>query len=781
MALGDKLFFDCEKKMKRFNWSKIIDFCLKHKYEILFYLILILLIIMPFFWFNHKLYLLGDDDTGLSYYEPLGTLQKFSNTWYSADALGKLNFLVGGEMVFSLTAYLVKIFTFGMFNLQTLAFSLILGGSFFFIVKILEFLNHGQKSIIYFIAGLFYALSPYFIMIEYYYLMPSAFVIFLAPLLTFYLLKSIQTNSWRPLLVAAVWTFFLSRAMMAPAFFNFYFLLLIFVLFYNGLCYGPKKLILAFFQFLKLSLLILLINSFIFIPILYGYISQNNNTINDMIADRKTNINTIVSNLKTELDIIKNKDFLIGRFPEKILKIQGFRDYPINGKYLKDTVPLMFIFMAIIFLGLLCYQTEKTKNILPVLALFLISFLFLSFDFFDFFRRFYLFLMYHTSIFNMNRYPSMKFHIPFIFYYALLIGLSFFYLAQKIKIKYFSYILFLICSIILIYSNQYFISGKIFTDELEPTLTKRVMDFDNNYKKLIQDFPKIVSDDTKLALSPLGYGYGAFILGQNNSEIYRSTATGFKNFTGYDLLGNLQSFRLIDDKTIFTDISDYYFQSKPEKFLDLARKLNIKYLIYTKKTDRLTKFAELIPSLTYQNEKYYDLVSGDPIYENESYKIFKIKNYNQISEFSSDKKDTEISFKKLADFMYLLKIKTTDLDKITMHEGFSKYWKIYEIKKEDFQCLNPQNFAQDYPNIYECQHDNNNISGNIKLFKTFDLKQYSWPHQQTEDNLNSWKINSDSDYVYAVLVMDGQKIFIVSFIFSLIILALFRYLTIRRN
>ncbi|MCX6759623.1 MAG: hypothetical protein NT012_03625 [Candidatus Nealsonbacteria bacterium] len=748
--------------------------------NLIFYCLFVALIILPFFWFHQNLYLLGEDDTGLSYYNPLGTLAASLSSWFGGDALTQFQ-MPGGSLIFAFLLYVIKLITFGKINLQLLTFSFILSISFLSIVKILELLNDNKKSCAYYIAGLFYSLSAYFVIVEYYYLMPSTFVIVLAPILTFYLLKAIKIDSNKPLLIGAIWSLFLSRTLLVPVFLNFFALLFLFILIQSYFNYGISKIKYALLSYFKLIFFILAINAIILVPIFYSSMASVGSSISSAIADRTSNINYMVKALESEFNINKINDYFINLYPEKINELQGWKNYDLYPRYMNKTSSLMYIIVLLTFVGLITLPKDKRKIILPILILFVTTSLFLFVDVFEIFKRFFIYLIVHTPIFNMNRYPSMKFHIPFVFYYSLLVGTSLYYLFKKMPSKY-SKIVFCVCLLVLITVNYSFISGAVFTENLKPIYTKRIMDFNDDYKKLVKDFPDYVHDDAKLLLFPLGYGYGAFITGQDESQIYRSTITGFKNLANYDLLGNLKVLGSILDSSIYSEAKKYYFEHNLQSLLSLAKKLNIKYIIYSKDIDSLRKYGEIIPQFTYNSQDYYSPVDIDkPVYENGGYSVYKIKNYNEISKFTSDDVKTEIYFEKVADFMYLLKIKTSDSDVLKMHEGFSKKWSVYKIKNDDFECQNSTNYAESYPNIYECGHLNDNLFGNVKLLGMVGLQKYNLPHEKIDNYINGWKINTNGEYEYFAIIMDMQRYYIIGGITSFLIFILYVYLIFKKK
>ncbi len=762
---------------KLLSSGKMKRYFFEHK---VFCLIVIFLIMLPFFWFPKNSYLLGDDDTGLSYYEPLGSLINFSSVWYSADALPRNGPTIGSEAMFAFLLYIIKLITFGMINLQALSFGFILSVSFIYIVKILKLLNEEKEPLAYYVAGLFYCLSPYFTVVEYYYLLPSTFVIVVAPILTFCLLKSIKTESNKYIIIGAIVSLFFSRVLFTPVFINFFAFLFIFCLLQTYFSSdGSKKIGKAILYFLKMTLCILFINAMIFIPLFQSFLSSADNSLSASILDRTQKKYLMVADLTKEFNINKISDFFTNSFPDEISKAQGFRNYAVYEDYYNKVLPSMYTLGAFLFLGLLLLSRKKWIIVLPVISMFILSSLFLFVDIFDFFKRFYVFLMLNTAIFNMNRYPSMKFHIPFIFYYSLLIGLVFSFLFKKIKPKFVIYI-FAFFVVVIGVTNYCLLSGNIFTDKLKPTNTARAMDFNDDYKKLVSDFSSYVHDDAKLLLFPLGYGYGAFIPGKDSTQVYRSTVTGFKSFTGYNLLGNLAVFGSTLDRSLLLFAQKYYFKNDLNIFYSIANKLNIKYIIYSKDLSSLRKYAEILPGSTYNNKNYYSILKNDePVYENNGYAIYKIKNYDSVSQFTTNDPSTEVHFNKISDFMYLLKIRTSHADNLVLHEGFSNLWNVYKINEADFDCLNTTNYAKDYPRIFECQHVHNNIEGNLRLATMLSLPRYNFLHEKYDDYLNSWSIDSDGEFIYLVVIMDGQKYYLLGIALTLAVFLSFSVYLIR--
>jgi len=67
-----------------------------------FGLICTLLFLIPLLWFRADLYSLGEDDTGLSYFNTKGTLNEALSAWYSSDHIPRFEQFAGHALVFNL-------------------------------------------------------------------------------------------------------------------------------------------------------------------------------------------------------------------------------------------------------------------------------------------------------------------------------------------------------------------------------------------------------------------------------------------------------------------------------------------------------------------------------------------------------------------------------------------------------------------------------------------------------------------------------------------------------
>ena len=753
----------------------------KNRKNLVFYFIALCLFLIPFFWFNKDLYSLGEDDTGLAYMNTSGTLNEALSSWYSSDHIPRFEQFAGHALIFNSVLMTIKTITFNTINLQQFTYGFLLSCAFYFIVKTLELFSQ-KKSVAFYLAGLFYALAPYFFIIEYYYLMPSTFAIVLAPAVAYFFFKAIDTDSYKPLLKGAIWTLFLSRALTTPAFINFLIFFVIFISLYYRITIKTHSLKQIFKYLFFYGLFAFFINAVIIIPTIYSLTFEGRSALQQTFGARNEPDYMINMLSYTFSEIKQNRLFyyLTNFFPESIAKLQGFRNYGFYSAYLDKVLFLGLSFSVVILAGLTGLIKTSKKLIKPFLIMFLLSFVFLSVNITELTKSFYAYLMLYTPVFNMNRIPSMKFHLSYLYYYSLLVGFSLNYLLN-IRFKRFRVFIVSYCLLVIFFSSYIFISGRVFREEIPKNWVK-AMQFDKEYVKLTRELPQYIKDDTRMLLFPLGYGFGAFIPGQTRTQTYRAMTTGFKTFTGINLFSNLKILNLSIDNSINLYARDFFYQQNLESLYLLARKLNLKYIIYIKNTKHLDSFGEIIPTFTHANSAYYAPVDrSKPVYENKNYVIYKINNYNKLSSLNFEKKQSQLEFIKIADFMYVLKAKTKQNDVLYFQELYSKEWKLYEIPPDEFTCQHKSNFAKSYPNLLECQHSNNNWLGNQYLLKWWSLPLVKLPHGIYENYANIWKLNTGGQTRYYVLLFNGQRIFIISAVISLVMLTGFSFIIFKRS
>jgi len=738
-----------------------------------FGLICTLLFLIPLLWFRADLYSLGEDDTGLSYFNTKGTLNEALSAWYSSDHIPRFEQFAGHALVFNLFLTALRKLTLPQINIQQLIWGLLLSLSFFYIVKVLELFAR-RRSPAFYLAGLFYSLAPYFFIVEYYFLMPSTFGIVLAPAVFYYYFLALKKNSNLPLFKGAILTLVLSRVLTTPAFINFMTFFGLFILVWGRFNLNWRDFKRNLQRFFVYGVLIVFINIILLLPTLFSLFTDNNSGLRQTYGARNEAdyMLNMLSYTHSEIKEIRFIYYLTNIFPETIARLQGFRNYGFYPQYINHFFALSLSLSFFILLGIRDKMNRSKRETLPFLILFIVCLLFISVNLIEALKQFYSFLMIKTPIFNMNRIPSMKFHLSYLFYFSLLTGLAIEDLLRN-RMRRFTLVFTIYGFIAVLLPSFIFLNGRFFRDEI-PNNWVKAMKFDQTYLDLTKYVRNELRDDTRLLLFPLGYGFGAFIPGDNPNQTYRAMTTGFKTFTKLNLFGNLKILRLQTDSTINQMVEDYFYRHDLSALYSLTKKLNIKYILYIKNIKHLKPFAEIIPVYTYKSPSYFAAVNKkQPVYENTKFALYKVKNYNDLSQISTGDKDTRLSFQKIADFMYLIKIRTKSTESLLFQELFSPGWKLYPISEAEFDCKHPLNLAKNYPEISECKHLNDNWLGNLKLSRFFFKKGFDLPHGVFDGYANIWKINTHEQTRYYALIFEWQKIYVASALFSGLVLVLY--------
>ncbi len=736
--------------------------------------ITLVLFLLPLFWFPRNLNMLGDDDTGLMYLNPVGALHQFSSVWYSADSVPTAGPLVGSEFMFSLALFGLRVVTFGLINIQQLTLGALLATSFYFTVRLVRYLGNADSPA-HLLAGLVYATSSYFVLTEYYFLLPSTFVIMLAPLFTYSLVRAIRERSIRSLLVSAIWSFVLSRALIAPVFINFMFFLGLFAVLYGYVTGGIRRVLRAIGMYVILVACIALINAILLVPAVHVlFVDSTNNMITADLQSRGGDTGGTVKDLAfSDFQKQKVSDVLMNTFPEEISRQQGFVNHNLYEKFYNNRQYLMLVVLGLSLSGFLFFSRSERLLVIPVLVAFIVTFLFLTVDAIPLFKHLYLFLINNVPVFSMNRYPSLKFHVPYVLLYSVIVGIGLQALFSRVSRRV-GHSLLALCALLIIVVAFPLLTGRVFYDPEDRGYNFRVLALNQNYNQMVRELPAIVDEDTSFLLFPLGYGYGSFLQGSDDQQVYRSTITGFKNATGKNLLGNLKVINTPLDPSVQERARRYYFEHDVASLWSLAAQLNIRYIIYTKQTDWLERYSEVMPEHTYASADYYSPVDRtQPVYENAGYAVYKIKNANRISRFSVGRDDSRLAFNKEADYLYRLRVNTNGPDTIVMHTGFSKQWRLVRISEKEFFCSQTSNNAAQQKTIKECVNESSNITALKTIWRFLGRQEALADHQKVDGFANAWTINTDGQDQYYALVFDGQYIYLIGGIISFGVLWLY--------
>ncbi|MDP2947693.1 MAG: hypothetical protein Q8N88_06285 [Nanoarchaeota archaeon] len=689
----------------------------------------LILFIIPFFWFSYRELDLGGDSTRLYFYDPISWLKNIA--LYSVNALSGIgisnpNFMMIPFLLF--LSFLRSILLNNSYFLSCFFSGFLLSGGFLFTyLSTNELLKNNNKndnlikcsSIV---AGLFFAFSPIII----YEWEKAAYYfnhILLYPLMFFLFLKYINTEKYKYIIISLFITFIFSvnfSFAVSPWFFSFFPFIFLFLFSYSIIC---KKLMIFLKGLILFIVFFLLIQFFQFLP-----------QINNILDSSSPNSTAIFSN-----EGMKDRGlgyFLsIQPYVRLIYNITNQPQYDISKAFnhpVKDIIFnygikyqfLFFVYIFIVVLGSLVIRKiglKKERMIyMALMGIFLILIFFMTANINSFLLQFYKNL-FSVPGFAMFRSFYTKFNLVFIFFYALLIGMSLYYLLNIIKNKIMWFIFLGFVSFLIMFNAWPLISGRIVNGFLwQSKNVKTATKISDNYATFI-DSVKHNKSDGKFLSFPLtdesyqvlqgqeggAYfgpslisvlagksdfpGLGSFSVGGN--KIIKEQILGYLNNKDYEGLNYL--FSLLNIKYIFHNSDDYIYNNFP----------NYPYSVYLKSLFKMQNdYKNFISELGYS--KFYQLEHFS-LYSNDKYflpKVFSAKNIFVFDNFKN------INYK-------ILSINFPSLQNIILDRNNISEFVSNEFSKNIINVFKPK-IDSDKLTLY---FENNNLGEKFKLISIESL------------------------------------------------------------
>lgn len=549
---------------------KIINIFPKSKFLVLS--VCIILFVLPFFWLKPGELELGGDSSRLYLYDPGAFLQADSLYSISPNGMGDLR----SDQSMLPFLLLLKIF-YSLFHspyiLTCLLYSLNLVGAFLFVYLIvIEIIkSHAEQNKTYVVeiaavlAGLFYAFSPSVGRPMQYALIIHNQV-FLNPMIFYLMLRFLLSQKSKYLWFMLLTTFIFSPnfTLAVPALFSFYPLAFTFLGLYIVLCLGKslpwKKLIIYFIIFLG-------IHAFHILPVIV-------NTF-----DPTSYYNTRLFNAKS----IQNEgiNYFNAILPYAMVTKSFFYTYSTS-----QAQWAVFVGPLCIILGFL-FSKARQKDFTLIATFFFITTFLESANITQIGIEFYRKLFYIPG-FSMFRNFYGQWQWVQAFFYALLLGYSFFLIFYKLKRKTI-YILSALVVGLLIFSNWMFVSGQILRQPHRATKgVSTIIVMDPNFEKALT-FLKNQPDDGKIFDLPFTEFSYQVIPGLNKGAYIGPSPTSF-----------LTGRRDFSGQIILYPFSDTFLKLiSEENYVAIKRLfglLNIEYIFYNADP---RDYKEFFPELPY--------------------------------------------------------------------------------------------------------------------------------------------------------------------------------------
>lgn len=703
-------------------------------YKTIYVFILLFLIILPYYLFQGKLFI-GGDDTRLMYIYPYEWIKNISFfSWYNLSSIG-FNNPNQFSLPFLSIIFLIKLFIKDLIHLNYFVFSLpyILG--FVFFERFLKTLSLDKNDENLFperiLASLFFILSPILNITIISNFLYSVWLIGYIPVFLLLFIKYLKTHKNIYLFINFVTSFIFSIAIYGipwilgfflPVCFGFFF----FIFLNKGKIIYYSKSIINFIFFTFLSQI------FWIIPFLFS-IFQNTQEHSRIINATK-NIDAFYSTVIATSNGNNIYFPLMNLFHRQIVFGFNWTVSSVYTEFYDKHVYIGFIFVVIIAFAILNYKKYLNKQHTILFLLFFLSFLF---SLFLFTVNIYPFKDMFLFLGNFPGFPMFKnFYDKFALGFVLLYSVIIYYGAVIISRKYSKHrhkiiILFLL-TIILNFSHiKGIINSPMWT-------TQKVLKNINISKEYLNFMSKVSSQgfiSSNIFTVPLNVASYEIIKDTNSNSVYAGTSP-VKIFTGRnDFSGNL-SF----SDNVTNEINELILKKKYKEINSFFIDYNIGYIFLTKNIPN-----EVLSSYLF-NKTLLKTQDASAIKNLTHKKLFSSSNKN--FEFYSTKTSTTILDSKNTYFLrknpvkYELLIKNiSSRQNIVFKDSFNTGWKIF--LSNEISDVNCNKFKQiEVDNIRECEEKFSYLDLNDISF-SFRRPAFDETHKLYKEFGNVWTIDPE--------------------------------------
>jgi len=702
-----------------------------NKLNILNILTCTLFLALPYYLFNGKLFI-GGDDSRLFYsypYEFLKNVVYFS--WINVSTVGtsgSQQFLLPFVVIWSTVKYFIN----NPVILSYFAFSLPLLFGFIFFQKFVKtlFSLKNEFDIEVYVGSLFYILSPILIIDQLFIFLIAVWLLWVIPTLGYLYLRYLETSNFRYVFLSMIFSFVLSFTFFTMPWLFGFLLPLCIGLFVLTFIHSKKEIL----KFIKLSVVyfscLVVTHSFWIFGFIAPYFTRDENSI--------------------ALKFV-SKGFLDTFTPTILSTAKGFINYPLLNLFqrqiafdfawkLKDdflrlydkTFILNSLFIIILGIGVFNYKKylnkQNRRTYLLVFFSFLISLYFFVVNIGPLKGLFLLLGKLPGFVMFRNFYD--KFAPGYVILYSILITISLI-LFKKRYPRLESKMLYVFAAIIILNFSvvKSTVNSPLWTTEnvhKTITLPPEYLDFMNTIKFTIP------STNTILSI-PFGTSTYTVIKDAESSNVYVGISP-VKIFSGVNDISGYLSFNF----TYEANIVDLLIRDRKYKELNtILYNHAINYVLVTKNvpTQVLKSWIFEKHILEKQDDEFLKSITDKKIITSTqgNYELYTTKRHNSILESKN------LLYKKINSVKYIANISNiVDSQSFKFNDSYHAGWKIYLQKTQDSSLCDVSTVVN--TTVNECKED----------FKFFDMHEmsYLWKkpafsssHVATDASTNEWTID----------------------------------------
>lgn len=645
---------------------------------------IIFCIVLPYFLFEGRLYI-GGDDTRLIYSYPLEHIKNMS--FFSWSNISSLPFYNPNQYYIPFSIFLL--FLEAIFKSKIIisyfAFSLPMILGLIYFQKLFNEITKNKHFIVSYTGSLFYILSPILLINQLAVFLSSVFLIGFFPLFSYYFVKYLKTEKFSYVFICMLWSVLFSLSLYAiPWVLGL--LVSIFLPMLILLVVSSKKEIKYFFKksFIFISLIVLS-QSFWLFP----FISTFTGTGNSNLGSRLLSEEVKSSFARTVLDTASGNIIypLSNLFHRQIAFDYNWQLKEIFLYFYDKLLIFNIIFPLVLFIGLYFYKNYLRSSEKKVFIFLFISFLMSLFLFTVNIGPLREFFVWFGNIpgFVMFRNFYDKFAMGYVFLYALIITFCLLIIRRKFK-DYYKFINLLILTIIII---NFFPAHQIINAPLWTTNNiYRNVGLSREYLSLIEFIKTNIQPTSNVLSFPFNIASYA-IINENKSNNYYIGTSPVKILSGVNDLSGSFSFPLGASK----EISNLILKRDYKGLNRFLQKYNINYILYTKNIPEQIKKSYLFEkeSLIKQDKDLVEAITKERIYIslNGNYEIYSTRATSSL--FNSK----NLSFQKVNPTKYKLVVKNLKSKQdLVFLESYHSGWKLYLVANSRYDMGVEQKFFE---------------------------------------------------------------------------------------
>lgn len=706
-----------------------------NKYTLLNLITIILILALPYYLFEGKLFI-GGDDTRLQYLYPeiyLKYLVPFS--WSRFASLG---WTIASQFYLPfLTIWsILKLFIKDLHILNYLSFSLPIIFGFVYFQKFLNELVNDQKYKFEIYAGtLFFIFSPIIVYDQFFIFLTPIWLLGLIPLIFYYYIRYLRTSNFMNVFKAVIGTTVFSLVslsvpwvlgVMLPLFISF--LILSFMFTKKEVIFGIKKAI-VFFGVLIFS------QSFWVLGYILSYIQLSSNSFAAKVFNQGFQDTFSPTVLATATGSIFYP--MLNLFHRQI----AFDfDWDLRNVFLNfydKTYILNVVFIVVLFIGFVTFKKVLKKAERRIYLVSLLSFI-ISLYFFTVnigpLKELFLALG-KFPLFTMFRNFSDKFSLGFAFLFAILITLSLVIAKKQFKNSKKLALLITPVFLLVVVINIIPIKQTVNAPLWKTEHIYKGINFPAEYVEFMKNVGKKVTPNNIILSVPFGASTYTVVKDEDTNNVYLGTSP-VVIFSGVSDMSGYLSFNFTNEANI---VNDLIIKRKYDEFNDILFKHNINYVVFTKNIpDEVKQSYAFYPEiLNAQDAKFLNAIADKKLLSSSkgNYELYSAKEQNSIIKSNNAyfQRKNPTTFK-----IYIKNLKSPQ--DLSFIESFNPDWNLYLVKNPnlDFcnQAINFSNFK-----TVECKENFKVYNGDISYFLRKPVFEES--HNIENDFSNIWKISPE--------------------------------------